>query len=194
MHNLNEQKPIDHDLSDEQLMQDVVEGDQAAYGLLVTRYSSKSYSIACRILLYSNDKSEEVVQDAFIRLWLKPHLFDSRKAKFSTWFYRVVMNRALDEKRKKTYLPLIDDGVNISDDRPSAFDQVASDQKSFKITKAIGSLSEKQQQALTLCYYEGFKNGEAALIMDMNIKAVESLLLRARRALKTILLKEDISI
>ncbi len=175
-------------------MQDVVEGDQAAYGLLVTRYSSKSYSIACRILLYSNDKSEEVVQDAFIRLWLKPHLFDSRKAKFSTWFYRVVMNRALDEKRKKTYLPLIDDGVNISDDRPSAFDQVASDQKSFKITKAIGSLSEKQQQALTLCYYEGFKNGEAALIMDMNIKAVESLLLRARRALKTILLKEDISI
>jgi RNA polymerase sigma-70 factor (ECF subfamily) len=59
------------------------------------------------------------------------------------------------------------------------------------VIRALGLLPERQRAAVVLTYYEELSNAEAADMLDMNIKAFESLLLRARRALKAVLMEND---
>ena len=59
-----------------------------------------------------------------------------------------------------------------------------------KLSVAVGTLSERQKTAITLSYFEGLSNQEAADVMDLNIKAYESLLVRSRAKMRQVLMAE----
>jgi RNA polymerase sigma-70 factor (ECF subfamily) len=145
-------------------------------------------SIASRILP-DISQAEEVVQDAFVTLWTKADAYDPTRAKFTTWFHRVVVNRALDTKRRKTPETL-PEGYDAVDTRPIADVVAEQDMQVTQLMKALDELPDRQQTALKLSYLDGYSNIEAAEIMALNIKAFESLLVRARAKMRDVLKAE----
>jgi RNA polymerase sigma-70 factor (ECF subfamily) len=171
------------DLTDESLVRRINEGNHDAFAALVTRHSRRFYSIAYR-LLFNRDDAEDIVQEAFLKLWRRPGSFSQSKgAKFTTWFYRVVANLCLDHNRKKKPLPL-DSNVQIPDRGPGQELLLDQRQKQAMLDHFIAQLPERQQLALNLCFYEGLSNKEAADIIGVELKALQSLIMRAKTTLR----------
>lgn len=157
-----------------------------AYAELVGRHSQRFYAVAYR-QCGSQDEAEDSVQDAFIKLWSKPAIWkDGGNAKFTTWFYRIVVNATIDRMRKRKNHDGDDKIAHLADHTPRADDQLHEDQQAVALERAIQNLPERQKTALNLCVYEELSNKEAAAIMDVSVKGLESLLMRAKKTLKDI--------
>ena len=87
--------------SDEAQCRGVAERDEAAFDLLVARYQERAYRIAWSILRNAED-ARDLAQDAFLRLYEAAGSFGGR-ARFSTWFYRILVNLCLDHRRKSRW-------------------------------------------------------------------------------------------
>jgi RNA polymerase sigma-70 factor (ECF subfamily) len=171
-------------LSDEELMKLVLHKNHAAYAELVTRHSSQFYALAYRTL-FDKVAAEDAVQEAFLKLWRQPELWngDMNKVKFTTWFYRVVLNLCLDINKKKKPLPLVE-GFDVPDEKSDLESQLYLSEQKSHIDKAIALLPEQHRTALNLCFYEKCSNQQAADIMGVSLKALQSMLMRSKAALK----------
>jgi RNA polymerase sigma-70 factor (ECF subfamily) len=134
----------------------------------------------------SRADAQDVVQDVFLRLWQRPDAWRPGQAQFSTWLYRVVVNRCLDLKRRPKGTDL--DSV----EEPQAPDANAEDslldaERSRALDDAVNHLPERQRAAIVLTYTAGLRNAEAASAMDISVKAFEALLVRAKRELRDFL-------
>ncbi len=170
------------DATDEALVAQVAGGDRRAYGLLVDRHLGRTVTIARRILNNQAD-AEDVAQEAFLRLWRHADRFDPGAARFGTWFYRITTNLCLDRTRRTPMAALEVAG----DPADPAMDQERSlsDQRTRQaVAAAVADLPDRLRAAVTLTYDGGLSNAEAARALDVSVKALESLLVRARRALR----------
>jgi len=153
-----------------------------AMHMLVSEHSPAIYRLAFRMLARVED-AEDVTQDAFIRAWkILPNW--KPEAKFATWLHRVALNLCYDRLRKPRE-PLFAEPPEQADSthrQPDAVLQRA--QMKFTIETAIMDLPARQRAALTLTALEGHSNQAAAMMMDLSVQALESLLARARRQLK----------
>lgn len=170
-------------LDDETLLHRIREGRHDAFSELVCRHAKRFYAIAYR-MLNSKDEAEDIVQEAFLKLWDKPELWDkTRQAKFTTWFYKVITNLCLDHNKKRKPVPLPED-LRLIDGNPKEIDLLEQHQKQAMLENFIRELPERQQLALNLCFYEGLSNKEAAEIIDIKVKALQSLIMRAKTTLR----------
>ena len=168
---------------DARLLARVCAGDQPAFATLVRRHSDRFYRLAYRFTA-SRPEAEDIVQAAFVRLWERPGMWQAeKKASFTTWFYRVVTNLCLDHRKKKRPLQLIDDSW-IVDERQTHEEALLQHEKQQRLEAQIAALPERQRVALNLCFYEGLSNKEAAEVMGVQLKALQSLLMRAKMTLK----------
>ena len=178
--------PIVETRSDEVLMAAIAAGDRPAFGRLVGRHLARTVGLATR-LMGSRPDGEEVAQEAFARVWShaarwKP-IGGGGNARFTTWLYRIVVNLAIDRKRRPGFASL-DDADEPVDEEDDAFAQIHRRQVSDSVAAAIERLPDRQRTALALCFFEGMSNIEAGAIMSLSVGAIESLLVRARRALR----------
>lgn len=172
------------EFTDEELMGRLRDGDRDAFSALVMRHTKKYYSLAYR-MLSSREEAEDIVQEAFLTLWSSPTSWDGgRQTKFTTWFYRVVANACIDRKRKNAPLQM-EDGFDPPGEGRGAEEALEMKRNKENIDACIGELPESQQTALALCFYEGVSNREAAEIMGVSVKALESLLMRAKASLRS---------
>jgi RNA polymerase sigma-70 factor (ECF subfamily) len=170
-------------VSDESLLQNLQEGSKDAFAELVNRHSRRFFCLAYRLVANKSD-AEDIVQDAFLKLWDRPRLWNPhRQTKFTTWFYRVVINLCLDHKKKRRPLSLSED-IDLVDENPGQDALFDLHQKQAIMERFIGELPERQQLALNLCFYEGLSNEQAAEIIGVKVKALQSLLMRAKTTLK----------
>jgi len=170
-------------LSDEALMQRVGRGSEDAYRVLVERHLARNLGFAARVL-GDRAEGEEVMQEAFLKLWRGAPNWQP-EARFTTWFYRVVMNLCIDRQRKRrARLVPIEDAGDPADGRQGAEADIHDRQMGRQIEGALAELPERQREAVSLCYLQGLSNREAADVLQVNIKALESLLTRGRAALK----------
>lgn len=179
-------------LSDESLMERLKEQDHRAFSILVERHSHKFYAASYR-MVQSQQDAEDITQEAFLKIWDRPQLWKGDKgAKFTTWFYRIVMNMSLDFIRKggKARVMDIDDILIAGTENQEK--ELVQKQEQKLLSQALHSLPEKQLMALNLCVYEGASNREAAEIMDVGVKALESLLMRGRENLKSYIAQNDV--
>jgi RNA polymerase sigma-70 factor (ECF subfamily) len=171
------------ELDDELLLKHIQDGSHQAYRILVERHARRFYRVAFRFLT-DRDEAEDVVQECFIKLWEQPDMWNSGKhARFTTWFYRVVVNKSLDYQKKKPTLGLEDDD-SIEDEFIKQDEALILTEEQHAVEKEIQALPERQRTALTLCFYEELSNKEAADVMGVNLKALQSLLMRAKTTLK----------
>ena len=168
---------------DQELLALVQEGSQPAFDELVQRHTERFYRLAYRYV-QNRETAEDLVQDAFVRLWENPASWrPDRNSKFTTWFYRIVVNLSLDWQKKKRPLPL-DEEMPLIDERETADEAMIKVQEQRLLEKEIAALPERQRTALNLCFDEGLSNQEAAETMGVNLKALQSLIMRAKTTLK----------
>lgn len=180
-------------VGDAQLMRLTAEGDAAAFRQLVARHLPRAHAVAFRVLLNRED-AEEAVQAAFTKVWTNAGRFEPERSAFSTWLYTIVTRACLDRARrfKPKTQPIEDWAEVLSDGDPDAETRLSQQQDARVVRDAVADLSSNQRMAVALCYFEGFTNAEAAQSLNMSVKALESLLVRARRQLKTVLgVKDD---
>lgn len=175
-------------ISDETLVLRVANGDRTAFGMLVDRHALRYRALALR---YLGDVAlaEDLVQEAFVKLWTHARRFNADKARFTTWFHRVVVNRCLDEKRRKKPEALPEE-YDQPDESPSVEHALMETDGNTSLKRALDALSDRQRLAVTLSYFDELSNVEAAEAMEMNLKAYESLLVRARAKLREALIAE----
>jgi RNA polymerase sigma-70 factor (ECF subfamily) len=176
------QRELTAENSDDGLLSQIAEGDRRAFAQLMDRHIDRAHGLAKRVLGNKSD-AEDVVQDAFMKVWQKAGQWQPGRAQFSTWLYRVVVNRCLDLKRKPVNTAL-DNVAEQSDDRPDAYEDIAARQRQARIVAAVAGLPERQQTAIALSYTAGMSNAQAAETMEISVKAFESLLVRAKRELR----------
>ncbi len=174
--------------SDDQLMVEVCKGNHDAFAALVARHTQNFYALAYRTLQQQED-AHDIVQAAFIKLWQKPQLWKADKSKFSTWFYRVIINACHDHRRKYARSVNVDDTVFEQLATPLDSEQTTLEQKQAlnwqqqALECAISKLSSSQRDALNLVVYSELPQKQAAEILGVSVKALESLLIRAKRSM-----------
>jgi RNA polymerase sigma-70 factor (ECF subfamily) len=178
--------------SDESLMTRINRADHQAFAALVRRHTGRFYATAYRMCGNVQD-AEDIVQESFLKLWDRPGIWDAgRGVKFTTWFYKVVTNMALDFIRRKKPVGGDDMIALFADDGPRQDDVMMQEQESVSVEMAIQSLPERQKAALNLCFYEGLSNKEAAETLGVGLKALESLLMRAKAGLRDELIRQGL--
>jgi RNA polymerase sigma-70 factor (ECF subfamily) len=167
--------------SDAELLLASARRDSASFAELVSRYYQPVYRVVWRIM-NGNAETEDVVQEAFIKLWVNPAQIREARA-LKGWLMRVASNLAMDRLRKK---PLADiEAVGeIADPKQRTDAELDEKAASRRVDQAITRLPERQKLAVTLVYFEGMSNIAAASVMEISVDAIESLLTRGRRALK----------
>ncbi len=174
-------------IPDEQLMLRTGEGDRTAYKLLVDRHLRIFLSFAARVV-GDRAEAEDILQEAFIRVWKNAAKWDQgRKTRFTTWFYRVVMNLCIDVKRKRKPTIELDEAFEVFSGAAKPDEYMSDKQMAQMIAKALVQLPERQRIAMTLCYLQSLGNMEAAEIMGVSTGAIESLLVRGRKKMAEIL-------
>jgi RNA polymerase sigma-70 factor (ECF subfamily) len=170
---------------DAELLQAIAGGDRSAFDRLSRRHLDRAYGVALR-MTGSRADAQDVVQDVFLRLWQRPDAWRPGQAQFSTWLYRVVVNRCLDLKRRPKGTDL-DSVEEPQDPDANAEDSLLDAERSRALDSAVNQLPERQKAAIVLTYTAGLRNAEAASAMDISIKAFEALLVRAKRELRDFL-------
>ncbi|NNE21184.1 MAG: sigma-70 family RNA polymerase sigma factor [Rhizobiales bacterium] len=168
--------------TDDELLAGVCTGGHDAFAELTRRHFDPVYRVAWRVLGGPAD-AEDVTQEAFIKLWQTPSSLRDGKA-VRAWLMRVATNLAIDRMRRKQ--PIIVEQVpDIADDGLKADGALARSQIAGNIDAAIAGLPNRQRIALVMTYFEHMSNQQTADVMDLTVDAVESLLSRARRNLKS---------
>ncbi len=170
-------------ISDQELIAKICGGDNEAFRLLITRYQNFAFTIAIRVTGDSME-AEEVVQDSFLKAHQSLNSFRG-DSKFSTWFYRIVVNFALSSKRKNTLQtkPLEESNLEFED---LAGDSDKSEKEAL-VNKAIATLNAKDAGIITLYYMEDLSLEEIGKIMDMSHSNAKVSIFRARQRLGSIL-------
>lgn len=173
---------------DEELVRRTGAGDKRAAAELMRRHLPRMVGLGRR-MLGEGAEAEDVAQEVFLRVWKHAAAWKPGQAKFETWMHRVAMNLCLDRLRRS--------GRNAGEVSPEIVDTQASAtralddrQRRDRVRDALMTLPERQRAALVLCYYQDRSNIEAAEILGVSVEALESLLSRARRTLKSTLAAE----
>ena len=131
-------------------------------------------------MLRNPTDAEDIAQDTFFRVWKKAHAYRPGKVQFTTWLHRIAHNLCIDQfrKRSSTESPKLDgDWVATTPDE-SQLDRMKI------VNRALNDLPERQRTALILCALQGMSNSQAAEVIGVSLKALESLLSRARNTLR----------
>lgn len=159
--------------------------DQEAFTRLLDRHLLGLQKFLMRMTGNAAD-ADEVSQEAFLRIWSHAGRWQGDRVKFTTWLYRIGRNLAIDRHRKNRKTT-DDDVTMIIDESPDASDTIDIDQRQRILRGAVAQLPERQRTALLLCHFDGMSNQDAAVVLEVTVEALESLLSRARRTLKTTL-------
>jgi RNA polymerase sigma-70 factor (ECF subfamily) len=179
----------------------VAGGDEPAFNALVERYQQRAFRLAWSILR-DTEEARDLSQEAFVRLYQTAGSFRGR-SRFSTWFYRLLVNLCLDQRRKQRgWRQMVGLGSRAEDDAPAAVDRVPApavdpietlgrERQVARVWAAAGSLSPQQRAVLTLHIQEELPMSEVASIMGCAEATARVHLHRALAALRALVGKEE---
>lgn len=177
-------EPRDYDgATDADLIAWSADGDRRAFDGIVIRHGRFALRVAMRLIPHP-PTAEDVVQEALVRAWTQAGQFDPRRARFTTWLYRIVVNLCIDQRRRVQPDPL-PDGFDVPDPAAGADQEIEVREQQASLAKALRELPERQRAAMTLVYDEGLSGAEAGRVLGLSAKAVERLLARGRAFLRS---------
>ena len=163
----------------------VLNGDVAAYAMLVAKHKNLVFSIALKIVANRED-AEEVAQDCFLKVFQALKTFE-RKSKFSTWLYRIVYNAAISKTRKKRVeMVPMDNYVidNYTEDEVSGgIDEIDPEMQKVMIERAMERLTDDDNLLITLFYKGENSIGDISNITGLSMSNVKVRLHRIRKKL-----------
>jgi RNA polymerase sigma-70 factor, ECF subfamily len=176
-------------VDDDRVLLDRVQArDGRAFRALVERYLPPVLGVARR-MLRDDAEAEDVAQEALLKLWQGGAALEIGAGGAWPWLRRVTSNLCIDRMRSGRRTDVTDEVP----EQPVAANQfrlLAESDLSTRVDAALRGLPERQRQALVLFHYEGLSQIEVGRVLGVSDEAVESLLSRARRALRG-MLKDD---
>ena len=179
------------------LVTKVLQGDRNAFAAIVDNHKDMAVSIAFNILLNQED-AEEVAQDSFVKAFKALAAFKGQ-SKFSTWFYRIIINTALNKKKgKKQQTIFLEESVyeNLPAENDNLLSKAIRKQSKEQILTALSELSNSERICISLYYLEELSVEEIHEVSAISVSNIKVLLHRARKRLFTILqlqLKNEIT-
>jgi RNA polymerase sigma-70 factor (ECF subfamily) len=175
------------EISDTDLIQKCLAGEQEAFAELVARYKKLIYSVVYNMI---HDKQEvnDISQEVFIRIYKSLDRYNP-EYKFSTWAVKIATNLCLDLLRKKKIDSVpIDEIAGVSSKADTPETKYIKKEKSRVIREAIASLPEKYRVPIVLFHQNGLSYEEMARVLDEPMTIIKNRLYRAR-----LLLREKLS-
>lgn len=161
----------------------ILGGKTADFTYFVDKYKNMAVSIAFQITQNHAD-AEEIAQDAFVKAYKSLASFN-HKAKFSSWFYRIVYNTAISETRKKKHeYSLPEENMTGLTDHKTVIDSLEQEDQKQMINTAMKSLNENERSVLTFFYLEEMNIDEIADVTQLSKANIKVLLFRGRNKLK----------
>ena len=173
---------------DDALMAATARGEEAAFRLLVQRWESQVRAFLIH-MLSSVEEAEDLTQDTFVQVFRKAARYHG-EGKFQSWLFRIAGSLARSKLRRRKILGWVSfnpDFHDRADQNDSPARQLERKNDAERVRAAMANLPQRQRQALVLHRFQGMKYKEIAEAMDVTVPAVESLIQRAMRQLRTIL-------
>ena len=176
------QSAYDEDLA---LVERFLGGNAVAFEQLYAKYYDKVYAIARGILL-DNDEAADAVQEIFTLVYRHLGRFD-RRSRFSTWLFRVSVNRSIQEARRNRHkvrnVELTEAAGNIAQEEPEPIDP--------KVHAALERLAPQDRALLTLFYWDELSLIEIGDSVGCNVNAAKTRLYRARERFRVLYEQEE---
>jgi RNA polymerase sigma-70 factor (ECF subfamily) len=180
------------EISDEALCARVAARDEGAFDQLVERYQARAYRLAWSLLRDTED-ARDVSQEAFLRVYQSASRFRG-DARFSTWFYRILVNLALDHRRRRRWWQGAvahdrdDEDVALVERQPAREpdpgERASEEQTMTRLWDAVHRLSRQQRAAVVLSVQEQLSTAEIAAVLECSEPTVRVHLHRAVQALR----------
>lgn len=178
-------------VSDEaKLIDQALEGDAGAFEQLVIQHQDRLFASMFQVTR-SAEEAEDVVQEAFVRAYLKLDTFQ-RNSRFFTWLYRIAFNSALSRRRKKRASLSLDQtrevmGSEPTDDVEAPDERLLRGERVDLVRAALDRLSAEHRTILVLREMESYAYEDIAEVLAISIGTVRSRLSRARTQLRNTL-------
>lgn len=172
-------------MSDEQLIEEIVSGNHAAFKSLMEKYQLQVFRTVMGFV-HTKEDAEEVTQDIFVRVYQSLSSFQ-HESELSTWLYRITINMCLNFLRRNSKNRLqqsLETIFSLRSEEKTPLEELESAERDRRIRMAIDSLPDKQRMAFILSRYEELPQKKIAAIMNRSEGAVEQLLQRAKENLK----------
>jgi len=166
------------------IIQKVIAGNTDAFAILVDRYKDLAISLAFNVLLDKED-AEDIVQDSFIKAFGALSTFKG-DAKFATWFYRIVLNTALNKRKGKRLVTIDMEALTPGDENDGRFPDLThctTQQQRKYIQQALKYLSEGERICITLYYLHDLSLNEIQELTAYSTANIKVLLFRGRKQL-----------
>lgn len=186
---------------DEELVERSLRGEADAFRRLYERYRRPIYIAVCRIVLDPED-ARDATQEIFITVYRSLAHYDSRRARFFPWIYRVATNRAIDfwrVRRRRSEVPLPDTsetsyrGALVERGSKRAMERILEHkERAAEVRRFLEELPQPQRRIFVLRYYDGLKLREIAEKEGYKLGTVKSSLHKATRTMRRKLKKSSL--
>ncbi len=175
-------------LSDEEIVNRVVDGQTALYEVLMRRHNERVYR-AARSIVRDEDEAEDVMQQAYVNAYVNLRQFD-RRAKFSTWLTKIAINEALGRARKRGRY----DAVDFTEEENQAVERQPSNNPEHEafagelrtlLEASIDELPDGLREVFMLREVDGLNTAETADCLGVSEDVVKTRLSRGRAALRS---------
>ena len=183
-------------LSDEDLVEGTLGGEENAFSQLYDRYRRPVYSTVYRIIQDSAE-AQDATQEVFVKLHRSLRSWNSRKAKFSTWLYRLAANHAIDcwrLRRRRAEEQMAEDSTEkalrespLGEAIRSPYYEVESKEKIDEIRRSVDALPDLQKKVFILRYFQELKLEEIAELENCSLGTIKTSLFRATQSIRRIL-------
>ncbi|MHC4550849.1 MAG: RNA polymerase sigma factor [Planctomycetota bacterium] len=155
-------------------------GDQDAFATIVERHWKRAFWTAYDVL-YDHDRAQDVAQEAFVKVHRALHSYDLGRD-FASWLYRIVLNLAIDHKRRRDRDKIIptDKVEEVVDARRAMVEDEARAATIERVEKVLSGLPDKYRIPLTLKDIDGLSVEEVAQVLDVSYSTVRWRLHKAR--------------
>ncbi|MEZ0487872.1 RNA polymerase sigma factor [Fibrella aquatica] len=163
--------PLSTEYSEETLVWLIQKGDQAAFGYLYKRYHRALLRVITQ-LLQEPDQAEDVLQDTYVKIWLRFQQYDASQGALATWLYTIARNTALDSLRQRriTYASFEAELEAIP-----ALIQAGQAIDAIELAQVVRRhLKPQQWQLIRLAYWQGYTHREIAEHLALPLGTVKT--------------------
>src|SRR5262245_47014101 len=162
------------------LLASVARRDEAAFERLYEATSAKLYGVVVRILK-RQDLAEEVIQDAYVKIWNSAGQFNSSLSSPITWMVSIARNRAIDVVRKRSEISIEEEpaAMDVASDMPDPLARKDMTEELQRILDCVGKLEPERQRLVLLAYYNGWSREQLSEKFNTPVNTVKTWLRRS---------------
>jgi RNA polymerase sigma-70 factor, ECF subfamily len=160
----------------------IKQGDATAFEKVYDTYSSALFGV-CLKIVNDQELAEDILQEAFVKIWKNIHFYEPSKGTFFTWMLNITRNTAIDKYRqakKVSFSSIQNDGRNVSYFKEN---NTSINTNHIGVQELLNKLPEDQREIIDYLYYKGYTQQELSDELGIPLGTVKT---KSRTALKTL--------